>query len=158
MRENKLKRVLVVMNIVVLVILSVMMESGVQFYKVNGVSMNPTLADGKIVVAYETEELKRGDIVFMEAEEGISEDGYVKRIVAVAGDKVEIKDGKLYVNGKEEKEDYGYTGTMGGEEEVTVEKGHVYVLGDNREKSMDSRMFGTVSVDKVNHKGLGIYK
>lgn len=158
MRENKLKRVLVVMNLVVLVILAVMMMSGVQFYKVNGVSMQPTLADGKIMVAYETEELKHGDIVFMGAEEGISEDGYVKRVVAVAGDKVEIKDGKLYVNGNEEKEDYGYTGTMGGEEVVTVEEGHVYVLGDNREKSMDSRMFGTVSVDKVNHKGIGIYK
>lgn len=158
MRDDKIKKVSIVLNVMVMFLLVVVKVGGVQFYKVIGGSMQPTLTDGKIVIAYETEELKRGDIVFMGAEEGISEYGYVKRIVAVAEDKVEIKDGKLYVNGKEEDEEYGYTEAKGGEEEVIVEEGYIYVLGDNRENSMDSRMFGTVNLDKVKHKGLRIYK
>ena len=82
---------------------------------------------------------------------------YVKRIVAVGGDVVEFRDSKVYVNGEELEEDYLPEGTI--TEPIVfywirVPEGCVYVLGDNREKSLDSRRFGCIPVEKIEGKVL----
>jgi len=78
---------------------------------------------------------------------------FVKRVVAVAGDTVNIQSGKVYVNGEEAK----FKGTLGKtrrtgssvEYPVVVEDKEVFVLGDNREISEDSREFGTVKTSDI---------
>lgn len=79
---------------------------------------------------------------------------FVKRIVAVAGDTVNIQNGKLYVNGAEEKQEGTLGETLTEENNqvsypLTVGDDQIFVLGDNREVSDDSRAFGVVDMDDV---------
>ena len=107
-------------------------------------------------------EITRGDIItFMsDLDTGTGQKKMlVKRVIGVAGDRIEIKNGYVYVNGEPLKEDYtkdGYTdGTMN---EVTVPEGHIFVLGDNRQNSTDSRSKSVefVSVDRI--KGRVVFR
>jgi signal peptidase I len=78
----------------------------------------------------------------------------VKRVVAVAGDRVEVRDGRLRVNG-EEVERGEVSGTVA---ELTVPPGHVYVLGDNARKGgVDSRSLGPISLERCIGRARGIY-
>ena len=80
---------------------------------------------------------------------------YIKRVIGVAGDHIKIEEGKVYLNGKELKEDYLREGilTDGGTfSEVTVPEGYIFVMGDNRPRSTDSRSFGCIPVEKVESK------
>lgn len=95
----------------------------------------------------------RGDIVVLEAPDEVKKD-YIKRIIAIEGDTVEIKDGKVYLNGEELEEPYIenelYTHTYD-DSYWEVPEGGLFVLGDNREPgaSKDSRVFGNVSADSI---------
>ena len=78
-----------------------------------------------------------------------------KRIIGVAGDHIKIEDGKVYLNGEELNEPYLREGiiTDGGTfNEVTVPEGCVFVMGDNRPHSTDSRSFGCIPVNKIESK------
>ena len=119
---------------------------------VQGNSMYPTLHDGDRVLYYRRySDFKVGDIVALDRPDG---EEFVKRVVAVAGDTVNIQGGKLYVNGDEEKLD-GPIGRTDAAPEgtvvypLTVGEDQVFVLGDNREVSSDSRMFGLVNVSDL---------
>lgn len=89
---------------------------------------------------------------------GISRTSYIKRVIGLPGDHVEIKDGKVYINKKELKEEYISKAiktdmALGGEfYDVVVPEGYVYVLGDNRKFSSDSRRFGCIPVSKIEGK------
>ena len=77
---------------------------------------------------------------------------YVKRIIGIAGDRVQIKDGKVYINGEVVEENYLPYGTAtqnGIYNNIIVPDGCVYVLGDNRKESMDSRKFGCIPINKI---------
>lgn len=78
----------------------------------------------------------------------------VKRVIGVEGDIVEIKDGFVYVNDELLVEDYVKGITYEGEEElpITVGEKQLFVLGDNREVSIDSREYGTIPIDHVEGK------
>ena len=88
----------------------------------------------------------------------VNKTSYIKRIIAVEGDHIEIKDGKVYLNGEELQEEYldeGVTtnmGTYGVFSDVIVPKGYVFVMGDNRDHSTDSRSFGCIPVEKIEGK------
>lgn len=88
----------------------------------------------------------------------INKTSYIKRIIAVEGDHIEIKDGKVYLNGLELQEEYldkGVTTNMGMYgvfSDVVVPKGYVFVMGDNRDHSTDSRSFGCIPVEKIEGK------
>lgn len=117
--------------------------------------MSPTLGDGDRVVVTEEESYKHGDIIVFESpvDKGVD---YVKRVVGTEGDLVTINDGIVTVNGEEvyNQEEFGVTESFRREKqfETLVPKGHLYVLGDNRENSMDSRIFGTISTELVKGK------
>lgn len=122
---------------------------------VQGNSMYPTLHNGeRVIYNRRNSDYKVGDVIVLKRPNG---EEFVKRIVAVAGDTVNIQNGKLYVNGEEEKLDgpIGETKTSDDSDvqyPVTVEDNQVFVMGDNREVSEDSRMFGAVSLDDVKGK------
>ena len=80
---------------------------------------------------------------------------YIKRIIAVAGDRVQIKDGNVYINGKKIEEEYlaeGVTTKTAYYNDLVVPEGCIYVMGDNRDESMDSRIFGCIPLEKVEGK------
>ena len=95
---------------------------------------------------------KRGNIVEIKAPDGTNRD-FIKRVIAVSGDVVEIKDGKVYVNGHELEESYikGNFTMFSGKSRWKVGENQIFVLGDNRTPggSLDSRSFGTIEIDKV---------
>jgi signal peptidase I len=107
--------------------------------------------------------LHRGDIITVDVRdhrEVVPDSPIIKRIIGVAGDTVEVKNGKVYVNDEELDEDYinGDNTDIVEEEfaKVTVEKGMVYVMGDNRfpNQSLDSRKIGPLSIKKVGGKAI----
>ena len=122
-----------------------------------GNSMYPTLHERDRLFALKVplyfDGPHRGDVIVLEAPDNTNKD-YIKRVIGVAGDKVEIIDGKVYVNDVVLEEDYlekdAYTHIYN-ESNWTVPEGEVFVLGDNREEgaSKDSRYFGCITIDSI---------
>ena len=84
---------------------------------------------------------------------------FIKRIIGLPGEHVEIKNDKVYINGQALEEDYlpqgTKTGSLGGlYTDLIVPEGYIFVLGDNRGGSTDSRAFGCIPIDKVESKVL----
>ena len=92
--------------------------------------------------------VQRGDVVSFHPPKHRDE-VYLKRVVAVGGDRVQLRDGDLYVNGSRPVERYAQSATTGPNVEETVPSGELYLLGDNREHSEDSRTWGTVPEENV---------
>lgn len=95
----------------------------------------------------------RGDVVVLNPPT-VSTEPFIKRTIAVAGDEITIRDGIVFVNGKRIVESYvsGATTTCGSDlycEGFVVPEGMIYVMGDNREHSLDSRVFGPVPLNNV---------
>lgn len=113
-------------------------------------SMSPALDDGdQVLVEHTSAGLRRGDIVVLTAPDGSG--SLLKRVVAVGGDRVGIDDATLVVNGAAVDEPDVDRTRIDGEYfgPVLVPPGSVWVLGDNRGDSVDSRSFGPVLVDSV---------
>ena len=82
---------------------------------------------------------------------------YIKRVIGIAGDHILIKNGNVYLNGEKLEEDYILEGAVTEGDrfyDIIVPEGYIYVMGDNREKSTDSRAFGCIPIDKVDSKVL----
>ncbi len=114
----------------------------VDIYIVDGNSMLPTLHDQERVIVnklvYRLGTPEPGDVVvFSYAREPWRD--FVKRVIALPGDQVEIKNNRVLINGVALEEPYLGASTLGRYGPVVVEPGTVFVLGDNRNFSMDSR-------------------
>jgi signal peptidase I len=126
----------------------------VEAFYIPSESMVPTLRVGDRVLVnkfiYRFTEPQRGDIIVFRSVEGDNED-LIKRVVGVPGDKIAVRRGKLFVNGEPQKEPYvnkkypdrSYFAPK------TVPKDHVFVMGDNRANSRDSRFFGPVPDENI---------
>jgi signal peptidase I len=125
-----------------------------QPYAVDGESMEPTLYGGERLVVsplpYAVHPARRGDIVVFHPPHD-PDVAYVKRIIGLAGEWVAIRGGVVFVNGVRLDEPYldGATTSCGGDCAWVVPEGAVFVLGDHRDRSSDSRDFGSVPVDAV---------
>lgn len=127
-----------------------------QHTTVHGVSMQATLSDGDQLlinkIAYNSNDPVQNDIVLFKAPSG---DYYIKRIIAIPGDKIEIKkNGYIYINDNRILYDYGYeTIDDGGiaSSPITLKEDEYFMLGDNRNFSTDSRdpSVGIISRDKI---------
>ncbi len=130
-----------------------------QFHKVSGQSMFPTIHDGDFLItekiSYRLGQPKRGQIVVLKDPRDESQD-FIKRIIALPGDKLKIDHGKFFLNGGVLNEPYLPTGVqIHGEgflrdgDEITLNPNQYFVAGDNRENSSDSRDFGPIGKEKL---------
>lgn len=127
--------------------------------RVDGGSMLPTLTNGELVIVnklvYRLGEPKRGDIIVFYFPVDPSQE-FIKRVIGLPGDQVSIHKGTVTINGQRLEEPYlsVYTNYDG---DWTVGEGQLFVLGDNRNNSLDSHNWGTVPMDYVIGKALFIY-
>jgi len=118
--------------------------------KVEGTSMMPGLEDQERIFVnkfvYRWEPIQRGDIVVFRYPRDPSK-SYIKRVIGVAGDRIRIENGQVYVNDEALDEDYVPSEYADARSyaETTVPAGSYFVLGDHRTMSNDSRDFGPVS-------------
>ena len=123
-------------------------------YRLPSRNMSPTLVPGDRVLARSTSggEVSRGDVVIFRAPAGLGtpESEYVSRVVAVAGDEIGEERGRLTINGQPANEAYLPAGTTTpGVTGLKVPDDHVFVMGDNRSNSLDSRRFGPLPNENV---------
>jgi signal peptidase I len=152
-----------VKTIVISVIIALMITMFIRPTLVKGHSMYPTLEPNNYLIInkipYMIHEPERGDIVVFKSSlktlNGKEKD-LIKRVIAVEGDELVVNDGKTYLNGEEIKENYINENYTGGEVDIKVPKGQVFVMGDNRGNSLDSRdeRVGTVEVRTIRGKVL----
>ena len=156
------------------------LQISVQNFRVEGPSMEPTLEEdqhllvNKLVFlrpdfgalagllplvsadhsapSYTFRAPRRGDIVVFQFPGDTSRD-FVKRVVGIPGDTVEIRNGVVFVNGESLHEPYVINGDSGSERPVVVPDEAYYVLGDNRRASQDSRDWGTVPAENIIGRG-----
>ncbi|MBI5560487.1 MAG: signal peptidase I [Deltaproteobacteria bacterium] len=106
--------------------------------------------------------IKRGDVIVFRFPGDRTKD-YIKRVVGLPGDKVEVRSKAIYINGDKWEDPYGiYKGTLGEEGAddfgpYTVTEGHVFVMGDNRDRSFDSRFWGPVGFEDIKGRAFIIY-
>jgi len=130
--------------------------------KVEGTSMMPGLADQERIFinkyAYRMGAIERGDVVVFRYP-GDPSKNYIKRIVGVPGDRIEIVRGAVLVNGSHLEESYVPKQFQDERSmsEVTVPAGSYFVLGDHRNLSSDSRDFGTVEREAIFGKAVFAY-
>lgn len=136
-----------------------------QPHQVNGQSMEPTFITGEYVltdkVSYQTGTPKRGDVVVFHAPEAsgcVEGTGcdFIKRVLGVPGDSLQVKDGKFYINGSELPEYYLAETVVTkpgeftkGEREIYLGENEYFVSGDNRPFSSDSRVWGPIPKENI---------
>lgn len=128
----------------------------VEPYMVSGPSMMNTLQDQERLLVnklvYYTRQPKRGEIIVFKYPSDTRRD-FIKRVIAVGGDTIEIKDGKTIVNGEAIDESYIREPFHTNLPKMTVPQGHLFVMGDNRNNSEDSRFQDVGFVDLSLVKG-----
>jgi len=127
--------------------------------RVDGASMEPTLFSGEYVVvnrlSYRLGSPHRGDIIVFHFPRDPKEE-YIKRVIGLPGDEVEVRNGTVFINGQPLDENYlkvktNYIGSW------VIPEGQLFVLGDNRNNSSDSHDWGTVPLDYVVGKAVMVY-
>lgn len=150
--------------VLTLIIFFVIQSFVAQPYRVDQQSMQRTLEPDQYVLVDKLtprwDTYKRGDIVvFNPPDDWPRSNGvpYIKRVIGVGGDTVEIREGSVFVNDTELLEPYVYavdgepqeTTDPLGQERWVVPEGDLFLMGDHRSNSADSREFGTVAIDRV---------
>jgi signal peptidase I len=122
-----------------------------QAFYIPSLSMAPTLeVNDRVLVnklSYDLHDVNRGDLVVFESppNEGTETKDLIKRVIGLPGETVESKDGHIVINGQILDEPYlGPDVVTGPMEKTTVPPKHVFVMGDNRPNSRDSRYFGAI--------------
>lgn len=146
--------------VVAFLLAQLIMVSVAQAFQVEQYSMEPTLLPhDRVLVSkfiYRFREPHRGDVVVLRYPRNPARN-YIKRVVGLSGEKIRIKDGKVFVNGQPMPETYINGHAMGDYGPFSVPADHVFVLGDNRNNSEDSRAFGPVKRELVVGQAIIVY-
>ena len=132
-----------------------------KLYKIPTGSMEPTIRRNSYIIVdthgYTMQKPERFDIVLFEAPEA-NDKPFVKRILGLPGEFIEIKHGNAFINSHKIHPPKGihYAEHPFNPPPVYLKKGHYYLVGDNSRNSRDSRVFGPVSLDKINGKVIKI--
>ena len=125
---------------------STLKQVAVQPVKVEGTAMRPTLNDGdRIFISRSFEKLERGDIVLFYYPDDPSK-SYIKRVIGLPGEKLEIREGKVLVNGQNLAEPYvdPNNNLSSRTHKIALPPDNFYVIGDNRDNSYDPRSWGAL--------------
>jgi len=168
---------------ILLAFLIVLLLRGFVFDKVyvDGSSMEGTLSSGDRLIVYKLgyyfNKPERGDIIVLQANEdseninpvfrklpflkkflyGFEETDYIKRIVGLPGEEIDIRDGYVYIDGVKLDEPYvtpGITEDGSISTPIVIGENKYFVLGDNRQNSRDSREIGLIDIDKIRGKAI----
>jgi signal peptidase I len=143
--------------IVLAVILYFGISFAVQTVHVEGLSMFATLDDNDYLIAnkidYRLHSPQRGDIVILRPPT-LSTTDYIKRVIALPGERLLIRDGVVYINGHKLDEPYlpeawTVNTDWGGPNGTVIPANEYFVMGDNRNRSQDSRVFGPITSDRI---------
>lgn len=149
----------VLQTLIMAIILYFLIDTVIGRVRVENVSMQPTLHEGQFILvnklAYRLGEYDRGDVVVFHYPGSPPQD-FIKRVIGLPGDTVEVQGGVVIVNGQPLNEPYiaappAYSSTW------LVPENQLFVLGDNRNQSFDSHSWGFVPFDNVVGKALIIY-
>jgi signal peptidase I len=147
-------------TLVLAVVLYLIIQTLTQRIKIESTSMLPTLYENDYVVvnrlAYKLGQPSRGDIIVFKYPPDPTAIPYIKRVIGLPGDHVHLENGKLYINGVALSEPYLKVVTAGSGD-WTVPDGNLFVMGDNRNNSSDSRSWGWVPLGNVIGKAEVIY-
>jgi len=137
-------------------------------FQVNGISMFPTFTNGEYIltnlITLRLHTLERGDVIVFIAPTDNTKD-FIKRVIGLPAETVMLHDGFVYINGKKLDESAylhsdvrTYAGAFLREDEpFTVPPGDLFVMGDNRPESSDSRYFGPIKLTSVIGKSFFVY-
>ena len=152
-----------VVSILIAVVLAFFIRTFiVELYMVEGPSMRPTLISSERLVVnkfiYHFTAPEKGDVLVFRYPSDPSRD-FIKRVIATAGDTIEVKDSHVYVNGQLKQENYILEKTRGSYPLSTVPEGTIFVMGDNRNNSEDSRFrdVGFVPLDLIKGKAVMVF-
>lgn len=143
--SNKKLLIKMILGIAMIFATRFFVGASLMFIEVNGSSMEPTLKDGQNGVAFtlNLEKLERGDIIVL-----VKDGGYiVKRVIGLPGETVRCKNNQIYINGLPIEDEFAEL--TDGFREITLGYDEIFVLGDNRIKSFDSRHYGPFKLSQV---------
>jgi signal peptidase I len=172
----------VIETILLAIIVFLAVRASVHHYRVEGQSMDPTLVDGEFLLVnalvysqVNVEKLskwvpgwdpgepnvrhvfhgpERGDIIVFNHPQSQSQRDLVKRVIAVPGDTIAIRNNAVFINGRQLVEPYVANPRQDDMAELTLPEDHYFVMGDNRGNSLDSRTFGPIHIDLIVGKAL----
>lgn len=149
------KAIIIVMAVIAILVATLLtLNCFLQFAVTRGSSMSPTIHDGELLLVRKTGEIRDGDIIAFHSDRFNMV--LIKRVIATEGERVRVQDGKVFRNGVmliESYLPYGCT-TQGNETEITVLPGQLYVMGDNRPVSQDSRTSGVGTISREDVVGV----
>lgn len=128
--------------------------------RVDGPSMEPSYQHNNRVVvskvSYWFNDIERGDVIVFPAPPNPNED-YIKRVIGLPGDRVKVENGSVFVNDKPIDEPYISAPPISNLRETSVPEGMVFVMGDNRNVSSDSRSWGPLEIEDIIGKAVFVY-
>lgn len=139
------------------VIFSIIFTFFIRIEYVVGDSMDPVLKNGQIVISnampWNIHDVDRFDLVVVKSKK--NNEYWVKRVIGLANETIEYKDNKLYINGKYVKEDFLDKDVITYDmPKYQIAKDEVFLVGDNRDVSKDSRLVGAFKIDAILSKGV----
>lgn len=151
--DLKVTTIKMIKYIIMSIIFAVIINQFIGFITISGHSMDPTLYDSEKGIldkfTYNTREPERNEIVLFYPPV-VSYSVFVKRVVGVPGDTIEIKDHQVYLNGEMLQEPYlNEQMNYSAMNKITLGKGEFFLMGDNRNNSTDSRHFGPVRKENI---------
>lgn len=139
-------------TIVLTLVIFFLIRTVVQNFRVEGMSMEPSFHDGQFLLinklSYRLGEAERGDVIVFRYPRDPSRD-FIKRIIGLPGETIEIREGQVYINGELTPTVATINQANYNSGPTTIGPDELYVLGDNRPNSSDSHAWGTLPLDLV---------
>ena len=145
-------------EVVILLLLMVLFKLSIVTYIVHGESMTPSLANGEFGMGIRTSlcEINRFDIVIIDVPD-YDNKLLIKRVIGLPGETVKYENNILFINDEAIYDEYNF-GTTQNFDQVTLGKDEYFCLGDNRNNSSDSRIFGAFKIKNIKAISLDIFK